>query len=152
MNTLLHRLGMPVSDDTILRQLKHKNSASIQKDTIRVVGIVDWIWQHSSRYRTIMVDLEHHSVVEVLDDGSVESANAWFQAHPTVEIVSRCCRSNLMCAYSRACAPKAISISAPIGETNRNISWVDRSHPFKSTTVKLNAGQSYGHYRRTEAR
>ena len=28
----------PVSDDTILRQLKHKNSASMQIDNIRVVG------------------------------------------------------------------------------------------------------------------
>lgn len=86
---LMHRLGMPVSDDTILRQLKHKDSASMQKSNIRVVGIDDWSWRHSSRYGTIMVDLEHHSVVEVLDDRSVESAKAWFQERPTIEIVSR---------------------------------------------------------------
>ena len=28
---LMHRLGMPVSDDTILRKLKHENPASMQK-------------------------------------------------------------------------------------------------------------------------
>jgi transposase len=63
---LMHRLGMPVSDDTILRQLKRKNPASMQKDNIRVLGIDDWSWRHSSRYGTIMVDLERHSVVDVL--------------------------------------------------------------------------------------
>jgi hypothetical protein len=36
---LMHRLGMPVSDDTILRQLKRGNPVSLQSDTIRVVGI-----------------------------------------------------------------------------------------------------------------
>ena len=61
---LMHRLGMPVSDDTILRQLKRDNPASIQKDNIRVVGIDnDWSWRHSLQYGTIMVDLERHSAV-----------------------------------------------------------------------------------------
>lgn len=86
---LMHRLGMPVSDDTILRTLKRKNPASVKKDTIRVVGIDDWSRRHSSRYGTIMVDLEHHSVVEVLKDRSVESAKAWLQERPTIEVVSR---------------------------------------------------------------
>lgn len=53
---LMHRLGMPVSDDTNLRQLKCNNPASMQEDNIRVVGIDDWSWRHSSRYGTIMVD------------------------------------------------------------------------------------------------
>ncbi len=73
---LMHRLGMPVSDDTILRQLKRNNPASMQEDTIRVVGIDDWSWRHSSRYGTIIVDLERQSVVDVLDDRIVESAQA----------------------------------------------------------------------------
>jgi hypothetical protein len=59
---LIHRLGSPVSADTILRQLKRDNSAAIQKG-IRVLGIDDWSWRHSLRYGTIMVDLERHSVV-----------------------------------------------------------------------------------------
>ncbi|MQX98720.1 hypothetical protein GHK03_22015 [Sinorhizobium medicae] len=85
---LMHRLGMPVSDDTILRQLKRNHPASMQKDDVRVVGIDDWSW-HSTRSGTIMVDLERQSVVDVLDDRSVESAKAWFQERPTIEVVSR---------------------------------------------------------------
>jgi transposase len=102
----MHRLGMPVSDDTILRQLKRNNPASMQKDNIRVVGIDDWSWRHSSRYGTIMVDLERQSVVDVLDDRSVESAKAWLQERPTIEVVSRD-RCGLYAQAAREGAPQA---------------------------------------------
>lgn len=80
----MHRLGMLVSDDTILRQLKRDNLASVQKDTVRVVGIDDWSWRHSSQYGMVMVDLERHSVVDVLEDRSVESGKSWLQERPTI--------------------------------------------------------------------
>ncbi|MDX0432827.1 ISL3 family transposase [Sinorhizobium medicae] len=107
---LMHRLGMPVSDDTILRQLKRDNPASIQKDNIRVVGIDDWSWRHSSRYGTIMVDLERHSVVDVLDDRSVESAKAWLRERPTIEVVSRD-RCGLYAQAAREGAPQARQVA-----------------------------------------
>lgn len=86
---LMHRLGMPISDDTILRQLKRNVGASRQDNDIRVVGIDDWSWRQSSHYGTIMVDLERRTVVDVLDDRSVESAKAWLQERPAIEVVSR---------------------------------------------------------------
>jgi hypothetical protein len=60
---LMHRLGMAVGDDTILRQLKRDALACRQADNIRVVGIDDWSWRQATRYGTIMVDLERRSVV-----------------------------------------------------------------------------------------
>jgi hypothetical protein len=39
---LMNRLGMPVSDDTILRLLKLRASARGAMTTIRVAGIDDW--------------------------------------------------------------------------------------------------------------
>jgi transposase len=108
--SLMHRLSMPVSDDTILRTLKRKNPASVQKDTIRVVGIDDWSWRHSSRYGTIMVDLDRHSVVEVLEDRSVESAKAWLQERPTIEVVSRD-RCGLYAQAAREGAPQARQVA-----------------------------------------
>lgn len=107
---LMHRLGMPVSDDTILRTLKRKNPASVKKDTIRVVGIDDWSWRHSSRYGAIMVDLEHHSVVEVLKDRSVESAKAWLQERPTIKVVSRD-RCGIYARAAREGAPQARQVA-----------------------------------------
>ncbi|AFL50525.1 transposase IS204/IS1001/IS1096/IS1165 family protein [Sinorhizobium fredii USDA 257] len=58
---LMRRLGMPVSDDTILRQLK-RDAALVSCDaTIRVVGIDDWSWRRSWRYGTMIVDLERRA-------------------------------------------------------------------------------------------
>ncbi|CAN7726668.1 MULTISPECIES: ISL3 family transposase [Ensifer] len=107
---LMHRLGMPVSDDTILRQLKRGNPASTRKDTVRVVGIDDWSWRHSSRYGTIMVDLERHSVVDILEDRSVESAKSWLQERPTIEVVSRD-RCGLYAQAAREGAPQALQVA-----------------------------------------
>lgn len=103
---LMSRLGMPVSDDTILRQIKLRASVSNQNADIRVVGIDDWSWRRSTRYGTILVDLERRAVVDVLDDRSVESAKAWLQKRPSIEIVSRD-RCGLYAQVAREGAPQA---------------------------------------------
>ncbi len=76
----------------------------------RVVGIDDWSWRHSSRCGTIMVDLERHSVVDVLDDRSVESAKAWLRERPTIEVVSRD-RCGLYAQAAREGAPQARQVA-----------------------------------------
>jgi transposase len=78
---LMQRLGMPVSDDTILRQLKRNATLAHRDSTLRVVGIDDWSWWRSWRYGTIIVDLERRSVVDILDDRSVASAAQWLKRH-----------------------------------------------------------------------
>ncbi len=86
----MQRLGMPVSDDTILRQLKRDAAVAHRSNTeVRVVGIDDWSWRRATSYGTIMVDLERRSVVDILDDRSVGSAAGWLRNHPSVEVVSR---------------------------------------------------------------
>jgi hypothetical protein len=99
-----------IRDDTILRQLKRGNPVSVQNDTVRVVGIDDWSWRRSSRYGTIMVDLERHSVVDVLEDRSVESARFWLQERPTIEVVSRD-RCGLYSQAAREGAPQARQVA-----------------------------------------
>lgn len=54
---LMDRLGMPVSDHTILRQIKRRISTSSSNADIRVVGIDDWSWRRSTRHGMIVVDL-----------------------------------------------------------------------------------------------
>lgn len=84
---LMCRLGVPVSNETILRQLKH--DVAIPSAPPRIIGIDDWSGQQSSRYGTIIVDLERRSVVDVLEDRSVASAAKWLDEHPSVDVVSR---------------------------------------------------------------
>ncbi|WP_245269041.1 ISL3 family transposase [Mesorhizobium sp. WSM2561] len=107
---LMQRLGMPVSDDTILRQLKRDAAVTHCTSEIRVVGIDDWSWRRATRYGTIMVDLERRSVVDILDDRSVESAAKWLRGHPSVKVVSRD-RCGLYAQAVREGAPQAQQVA-----------------------------------------
>jgi hypothetical protein len=68
---LMRRLGMPVSDTTILASpMKHarvrpEGSAAA---VVRVAGVDDWAWRKGHKYGTIIVDLERRAVVDVLAD------------------------------------------------------------------------------------
>jgi transposase len=86
---LLSRLGMAVSNDTILRQLKKRAAARVASQRLRVVGIDDWAWRKGQTYGTILVDLERREVVDLLPDRSAEQVALWLHQHPTVDIVSR---------------------------------------------------------------
>jgi transposase len=66
---LMKRLGIMVSDDTILRQLKRYVATLGRTKAIRVAGIDDWSWRKGFNYGTIIVDLERREVVDVLPDG-----------------------------------------------------------------------------------
>lgn len=103
-------MGVPISDTTILRQLKREISSTAQISEVRVLGIDDWSWRRSSRYGTIMVDLEKRSVVDILDDRSVESVKAWLQERPSIEVVSRD-RCGLYAQAAREGAPQARQVA-----------------------------------------
>ena len=102
---LLKRLGLPQSDDTVLRDLKRHAGGSSRKG-IRVVGVDDWAWQKGCRYGTIMVDLERREVVDVLPDRSAKATGEWLAQHPGIEIVSRD-RCGLYAEGARQSAPQA---------------------------------------------
>ena len=62
----MKRLGMPVSDDTILRHLKRQVARLRAKTPVRVAGIDDWSWRKGRTYGTIIIDLERREVVDVI--------------------------------------------------------------------------------------
>ena len=74
---LMASLGLPQSDDMILRSSRSVIPARDEVAMLRVVGIDDWAWQKGCRYRTITVDLEQREVVDVLPDRSVEATSRW---------------------------------------------------------------------------
>jgi transposase len=101
---------MPVSDDTILRQLKRRVAARCGAMTVRVAGIDDWSWRKGCTYGTIVVDLERREVVDVLPDRSATGTADWLRQHPEVEIISRD-RSGLYAQGGREGAPLARQIA-----------------------------------------
>ncbi|MDD7973600.1 transposase, partial [Roseinatronobacter alkalisoli] len=67
----MRRLGVGVGDDTVLRQLKQV--ADNTAPPPRVIGIDDWSWKKSQTYGTIIVDLERHVVIDILEDRTVQN-------------------------------------------------------------------------------
>jgi transposase len=80
-------MGMPISGDTLIRDLRQ--APEPPDVAVRVVGIDDWALKKGSRYGTILVDLETHQPLDLLDSRGADEVAAWLQAHPEIEIVSR---------------------------------------------------------------
>ena len=87
----MKRLGMPVSDDTILRHLKRQVARLRARTPVRVAGIDDWSWRKGRTYGTIIVDLERREVVDVLQEALVRTAwtqHSRWQIGRTTELTS----------------------------------------------------------------
>ncbi|WP_372922341.1 transposase, partial [Roseovarius sp.] len=70
-------MGLGVSDDTVLRQLKKRAQGTAAPPT--VIGIDDWSWRKSQTYGTIIVDLERRVVIDVLEDRDVVTCTNWLK-------------------------------------------------------------------------
>lgn len=106
----MRQLGMPVSDDTILRHLKRSASRVDDDPPALIIGIDDWSWRKSWRYGTIIVDLERRKVMDILEDRSVASVAQWLKRHPSIEVVSRD-RCGLYAQAAREGAPQASQVA-----------------------------------------
>jgi transposase len=101
-------LSIPGSSDTLLRLVKQTKLPVASSP--RVVGIDDWSWKRRLRYGTLICDLENSKPIDVLPDREVKTVSAWFENHPSVEIVSRD-RSSEYAAAIRKGAPQAIQVA-----------------------------------------
>jgi len=107
---LLHRMGLPISDNTVLRRVKARAAPTEPDVKVRVLGIDEWAWRKRQRYGTILMDLETRRVIDLLPVRSVASVAAWLRSHPEVEVITRD-RSLLFADAGRSGASRAVQIT-----------------------------------------
>ena len=84
---LLDMLGVELSPDTLLNLLRIETPMA--SEPLRALGIDDWSWRRGHRFGTILVDLEHHHVVDLLPDREPATIVAWLQRHPELDHIAQ---------------------------------------------------------------
>jgi transposase len=105
---LAEYLGICTSPTTILRRVMALPTPPA--GAVSVLGIDDWSFRRGRKFGTILVDLDRHQVIDLLPDRCAETAAAWMQMHPEIDVVSRD-RGEEYAAAARLGAPQARQVA-----------------------------------------
>ena len=105
---LLHDLHMVTSPDTLLRLIRRWRPPP--PETPRVLGVDDWAICKRYSYGTILLDLERHRPVDLIEDRTADVLKSWLQRHPGVEIIARD-RSTEYARGATEGAPQAVHVA-----------------------------------------
>jgi transposase len=101
---LAARLGIQTSWMTVLNRIMAK--PSLPAPPVVQLGIDDFSFRRGCTFGTILVDLERHQILDLLPDRQAETAAAWMEQHPTIDLVCRD-RGGDYAAAARTGAPQA---------------------------------------------
>jgi len=93
---VLCKSGIGVSHDTALRAVASRELPDFSG--VRRIGVDDWAFRKGVKYGSVIVDLDTHAVVDVLEGRGRKVFKDWLLAHPDVELVSRDRASEYSCA------------------------------------------------------
>lgn len=116
-------MGLQTTSRTLLRVLHAQPIA--EPEPPRMIGLDDWAWKKRSRYGAIVVDLERHRPIALLEQRTVAVVAAWLRQHPTIQLVARD-RSEEFAAAMREALPQAVQVADRFHLVSNLVEHLDR--------------------------